>query len=124
MLRSLLVFASMASAIPASAQSPFPTEFPPDSAPVDSGALKLLLTGKTFLAKPTEGQPYRIQYKETYVFFNSGSFRDTGRWRTEGSSVCIEWNNIRPSCSEIRISGSIPYVKRANNGEVVRMEEQ
>ena len=105
-------------------QSAFPTEFPPGSAPLNAATLRQLLVGKTFLTKPVDGQQFRIQYKDPYVFFNSGSFKDTGRWKTEGSSVCIEWNNIRPSCSEIQAVGSILYVKRANNGEVVRMEEQ
>ena len=120
----LSVLVSLLVTTSALAQTSFPTEFPPGSAPLDAAALKQLLTGKTFLAKPIDGSPFRIQYKDSYVYFNSGAARDTGRWRIEGSSVCIEWNNIRSSCSESEISGSVLYVKRANNGEVVRMEEQ
>ena len=124
MPRLLLVLAVLLIAPFASAQTAFPTEFPLGSVPLDPAALKQQLTGKTFVVKPVDGSQFRIQYKDSYVFFNSGTFKDTGRWKTEGSSVCIEWNNIRPSCSEFQASGSVLYVKRANNGEVVRMEEQ
>ena len=106
------------------AQGSFPTEFPEDSAPVEATALKQFLTGKTLIGKPVVGPEFRIQYKESYAFFNSGSTNDSGRWRTEGSSVCYDWKTIRASCSEMRLSGQALYVKRANNGEVVRLHEQ
>ena len=125
MLRPLVVLLlSLIGTTVATAQTAFPTEFPAASAPLDPAALKQALLGRTFVAKPIEGQPFRIQYKDTYVFINVGATKDTGRWRTEGSSVCIDWNNLRPSCSEMRAEGSVLYVKRANNGEVVRLEEQ
>ncbi|MEO8836770.1 MAG: hypothetical protein ABI364_08525 [Caldimonas sp.] len=106
------------------AQASFPTEFPQESAAMEAAVLKQLLTGKTFVVTPVGGAPYRIQYKDSYVFLNIGSTSDTGRWRTEGSSVCIEWNRLRASCGEVRAAGSVLYVKRASNGEVVRMQEQ
>lgn len=77
-----------------------------------------------FVAKPVVGSELRIQYKDSYAFLNSGSTSDSGRWRTEGSSVCNEWKTIRASCSEMRLLGQALYVKRANNGEVMRMLEQ
>ena len=124
MSRFLLVLVTLLAATFALSQTSFPTEFPPGSTQLDAAVLKQLLAGKTFVAKPVDGPQFRIQHKDSYVFFNSGNTRDTGRWKTEGSSVCIEWNNIRSSCSEIQVLGSNLYVKRANNGEVVRMEEQ
>ena len=106
------------------AQASFPTDFPEGSVPVQAEALKQFLTGKTFVAKPVVGSELRIQYKDSYAFLNSGSTSDSGRWRTEGSSVCNEWKTIRASCSEMRLLGQALYVKRANNGEVIRMLEQ
>ena len=106
------------------AQGSFPTEFPVGSAPFEATALKEFLTGKTFSAKPVVGSEFRIQYKDSYAFFNSGTTSDSGRWRTEGSSVCNEWKTFRASCSEMRISGQVLYVKRASNGEVVRLLPQ
>jgi hypothetical protein len=106
------------------AQVAFPTEFPAGSAPVEANALKQFLTGKTFIAKPVVGVEFRLQFKDSYAFFNSGATSDSGPWRTEGSSVCNDWKTFRASCSEMRMSGKELYVKRANNGEVVRLQEQ
>jgi hypothetical protein len=105
-------------------QTSFPTEFPPESTAFTAEALKERLTGKVFMTKPIAGAGFRIDYKETYVFFNQGTFSDSGKWRTEGSSVCIDWQKIRASCSEARAVGEKLYMKRANNGEIILMEVQ
>ncbi len=47
---------------------------------------------------------------------------DSGKWRIEGSSICVEWQRIQPSCSEARAVGDKLYIKRANNGEIVLIE--
>ena len=108
----------------AMAQASFPTDFPEGSVPVQAEALKQFLTGKTFVAKPVVGSELRIQYKDSFAFLNSGGTSDSGRWRTEGSSVCNEWKTIRASCSEMRLLGQALYVKRSSNGEVMRLLEQ
>ncbi len=103
-------------------QTAFPTEFPAEATPLTAEALKQRLTGKVFVIKPIEGAGFRMDYKEGYVFFNQGSFSDSGKWRIEGSSICVEWQRIRPSCSEARAAGDKLYIKRANNGEIVLIE--
>ena len=120
----ILSFVAALVPIVAFAQSSFPTEFPEGSTPVEATALRQLLAGKTFTVKPTVGSELRIQYKESYAYLNTSGTNDSGRWRTEGSTVCYEWKTIRPSCSEVRLLGQVLYVKRANNGEVVRLVEQ
>ena len=80
MLRPLFAAVLMPASV--LAQGSFPTEFPEDSAPVEATALKQFLTGKTFIAKPVAGLEFRIQYKDSYAFFNSGATSDSGRWRT------------------------------------------
>jgi len=62
--------------------------------------------------------------RETYAYINIGSTSDLGRWRTDGSTVCNEWRNLRHACSEIRTLGGVLYVKRANNGEVMMLVPQ
>jgi len=105
-------------------QATFPTEFPPEATTLTAESLKQRLTDKVFVIKPIEGAGFRIDYRETYVYFNQGSFSDSGKWRTEGSSVCIEWQKIRASCSEARAVGAKLYMKRANNGEILLIEPQ
>ena len=104
------------------AQPTFPTAFPTDATSLSPESLRQRLAGKTFLMKPMVGDALRIQYQETFVFINVGSASDSGNWRVEGSSVCIEWKKFNSNCSEMRMVGETLYVKRANNGEVVEMK--
>ncbi len=106
------------------AQANFPTEFPSDSVPLTQEDLKKRLTGKTFVSKPASGSDIRVQYRDTYAYINIGNMSDTGTWRVEGSSVCYEWRQIRPSCSEVRIAGGVLHLKRANNGEILTLVEK
>jgi hypothetical protein len=104
------------------AQAPVPTAFPSESAPLAPEALKQRLTGKVFLANPVTGTPLRVEYRDVYAFVNVGNFSDSGKWRVEGSSVCVDWKKAPASCSEARLAGDILYIKRASNGEIVAMQ--
>ncbi|WP_309680750.1 hypothetical protein [Polaromonas sp.] len=104
------------------AQSAFPTAFPDGATPMTAEALKQRITGKVFTIIPAAGAQMRVQYQDTYAFVNSGSFSDSGKWRVEGSSVCIDWQKIPGGCSEMRTVGDAIYTKRASNGEVVIMQ--
>lgn len=119
-MRSFLLFAFV-SLVPlvALAQPAIPTEFPPDAQPFSSGALKERMAGKTFTFVPVAGDPVRIQYQESYAYFNVGRASDSGKWRVEGSSICYEWRNFPRGCSEHRKVGELVYVKRSSTGEVV-----
>lgn len=108
--------------VAALAQAPVPTEFPGDAAPLASEALRQRLIGKVFHVQPVIGAPLRVEYRDTYAFVNVGNFNDSGKWRIEGSSICVDWKRAPPSCSDARQAGDILYVKRASNGEVVAMQ--
>ena len=104
------------------AQPSFPTTFAADAAPLGPEALRERLAGKTYFFKPVVGDPVRIQYQETYVFANVGNASDTGKWRVEGSTVCVEWRKFPSSCTEARLVGDALYMKRASTGEVVLLQ--
>ena len=108
----------------AAAQIAFPTEWPSGAESLSPEALRQQLVGKTFVAKSVTSLDVRTEYRETFAYINVGNTSDSGRWRTEGSAVCNEWRNLRPACSEIRALGEALYVKRANNGEIMRLVPQ
>lgn len=117
----LKLLALLLAPVAALAQAPVPTEFQSDAVPLASEALKQRLTGKVFLVSPVIGAPLRVEYRDTYAFVNVGNFSDSGKWRVEGSSVCVDWKKAPPSCSDARLTGDILYVKRTSNGEIVAM---
>jgi hypothetical protein len=99
--------------------------FPPEAQPVAPDVLREKLLGKSFVAKAANGVEMRLQYKSDFVYLNAGPTNDSGRWRTEGSQMCIEWNRIPNSgCSEARLVGNTIYITRVSNGEVMRLEER
>jgi len=106
------------------AQSPLQTEFPPGATQLEAEALQKLLTGKTFLISQAVGSDMRIQYKESFVFINIGQRSDSGEWRAEGSTVCIDWRTLPKGCSEVRTKDDTIYLKRTSNNEVVVMKPQ
>jgi len=106
------------------AQSPLQTEFPQGATQLSAEALQKLLTGQTFLISQAVGLDMRIQYKERYAFINIGQRSDSGGWRVEGSSVCIDWRMFPKGCSEVRLKDDIIYLKRGSNNEVVVMKPQ
>ena len=108
----------------ACAQPAIPTEFPPDAVPFAPDALKERMAGKTFTFEPLVGNPVRIQYQESYAYFNAGRASDSGKWRVEGSSICYDWRNFPRGCSEHRQVGDLVYVKRSSTGEVVELKQK
>jgi hypothetical protein len=119
-----LLFALLAVPVLAVAQTSFPTEWPSGAEPLSPETLRQRLVGKAFVAKSLTSPDVRTEYRETYAYINVGNTNDSGRWRTEGSTVCNEWRNLRPACSEYRLLGETLYVKRANNGEVMMLVPQ
>lgn len=108
----------------AQSAAPLPT-FPADAQPVAPEVLKERLTGKSFSYRTASGGEARLQFKGDFVYVNAGQTNDSGRWRTEGSQMCIEWNRIPNSgCSEARMLGNTVYLTRVANGEVIRLEER
>ena len=103
------------------AQAAFPTDWPADAQPLSADALRQRLVGKTFIARSLTSPEIRTEYQESFAYINIGETRDSGKWKTEGSTVCNEWRKIRPACSEMRAVGDALYVKRANNGEIMQM---
>ena len=108
----------------AAAQTSFPTEWPGGAELMSAEALQQRLVGKTFVAKSLTGPDVRTEYRDTFAYINVGSMSNSGRWRTEGSTVCNEWRNLRPACSEFRAVWDVLYVKRANNGEIMKLVPQ
>ena len=103
------------------AQPPFPTEFPAGAQSLAPEALKSRLSGKVFVATPFTGAEIRIEYQSEYAYVNVGDYTDSGKWRVEGSSVCISWTKQRLSCTEFRLVDETLYSKRGNNGEIVKL---
>lgn len=97
--------------------------FPADAQPLAAEALKQRLADKVFEVKPTSGggRSARIEFRGDYVFADlAAGGRDTGRWRIEASSLCVEWQRRRTDgCAEMRAVGDALYLQRAN-GEVVQ----
>ena len=120
-MRSLIALLIMPIAVVA--QTPLPTEFPVDSAPLAPEVLKQRLAGKVFKVKPADGPSWRLEYKASgYVFLDTSSgYRDTGKWRVEGTQLCTDWQRTPSACSETRAKGDVIYVKRNSNGEVVSL---
>ncbi len=105
----------------ASAQPALQTEFPKAATPLESGALQKLLTGRSFTVSQAVGSEMRLQYRDTFAYINIGNRADSGKWRVEGSAVCVDWRVFAAGCSEVRVDGDVIYTKRASNGEVLVM---
>ncbi len=108
--------------VSASAQTAIPMEFPSDSVPLSTPALTEKLSGKVFSAKMADGRDWRYQFKGDYFYFNvSTGHNDSGTWRIEGSSLCLNLKRSAASCSELRVVGDVLLIKRASNGEVATL---
>lgn len=119
-MRSLLIGWLFAPVL-ALAQAGFPTEFPAGAVPVPPDDLQKKLTGRVAHMTYANGAEVRLEYKEAYAYVNSGNRSDSGKWRTEGSKLCIEWQRFPSGCSEVRTVADVLYVKRFANGEIVAM---
>lgn len=123
--RYLLTASLCVLGVSATAQTPSATTFPPDAAPVTADALRQRLVGQSFTAKMSNGNQMRLQFREDFVYVNSGPTNDSGRWRTDGGQLCIDWNRIPGSgCSQARMVGNVVYITRVSNGEVMRLDDQ
>jgi len=120
----LLGAATVANAQTSAAESKPPTEFPPEAQPLAGQALEQRLTGKVYTAKVFTGVKWRLQFRGEYLYVNlSSGPNDTGRWRIDGTRMCVEYQNRFPSgCSEMRASPDRLYLKRASDGEVVELQ--
>lgn len=104
------------------AQPAIPTEFPADGVPLAAPDLTARLSEKVFSAKMADGTDWRYQFKGGYLFFNiSSGYSDSGTWRIEGSSLCLNPKKTAASCSEMRSKGELLFIKRASNGEVATL---
>lgn len=102
------------------AQSAPASSFAAEAQPLEAGALRLRLSGKAFSYKTAAGNTVRVEYKDNgYAFANVGSSNDSGKWRVEESSVCVEWSRFPSGCSEFRSLGETLQVKLRSNGEIV-----
>ena len=103
------------------AQPAMPTTFAADAEPLAPDALRERLAGKTFTFKPVVGDHVRLQFEPGHVYSNVGSASDNGKWRTEHSTICIEFRKWPSSCTEARLVGDALYIKRVSTGEVVML---
>lgn len=106
------------------AQAGFPTEFPEGAAVLAPAELQKRLTGQVVNMTYANGTKVRVEYKDTYAYLNTGNAQDSGKWRTEGSQVCIDWARFNAVCFEVRDVKGTLYAKRTSNGEIVAMPLQ
>lgn len=103
-----------------------PQAFPDGAQPLAAEALAQRLGGQVFDSRLATGEQRRLEFKaDGYVFLDvSTGTRATGRWRTEGSRLCVEWQRLRGSgCNEMRLADEVLYLQR-DNGEVVRYDRR
>lgn len=105
----------------ASAQAGFPTAFPDGAVVLAPEDLQKKLTGHATDMTYANGAKVRVEYKDTYAYLNVANASDSGKWRVEGSQVCIDWSRFPAGCFEVRAVGDVLYAKRATNGEIVQM---
>jgi hypothetical protein len=108
----------------AMAQAGFPTEFAEGAAVLAPAELQKRLTGQVVNMTYANGAKVRVEYKDSYAYLNTGNAQDSGKWRVEGSQVCIDWARFNPVCFEVRDVKGALYAKRAANGEIVAMPLQ
>ncbi len=102
------------------------TEFPPGAQALSPEALSAALADRRFSMVYSSMVTLRLDFKTRsgWVFATAGSVSDSGQWRTEGSTLCIQFQQRFPSsCSEIRAMDGDLYMKRST-GQIVKMEPQ
>lgn len=104
-------------------QAPAPSEFPADSTPPSAETLHKHVSGKVFRVKPADGSSWRLEYKSAgYAFVDtSRGYRDTGKWRVEGSQLCGDMQRGGNTCNETRLKDGLLYLKRNVSGEVIAL---
>ena len=120
----LILFPIVLAVAPTHAQTQTPEKmvvaFPQDANAVASEDLSKRLSGH-ILKFVGGGNEFRADVRGNgYAFITGGTgFRDSGKWRIEGSAVCWEWRGIGPSCNEIRESSGNFWIK-LRTGEVTK----
>ena len=98
--------------------------FPSEAQPMPAKALHERLSGKAFVGY-SMGMGWETRHHEDGRFqmrLTNGE-SDQGRWRTEDSRVCWEFEGKFPSgCSEVRADARQLYLKRVSTGEIVVMK--
>lgn len=97
------------------------TDFPPTATTLAPEALRERLEGQVFSIKTAALPAYRLEFRKSYAYINSGRGDDSGAWRIEGSQLCIDWRRFNAGCSEVRLAEGVLYFKRTANNEVVAM---
>ncbi|NIC39642.1 hypothetical protein [Aquabacterium sp. A08] len=84
--RALAVLALTGAALSA-AQTP-----PAEPVPVENAALVALVSGQRLHTDNVQWGPVQLQFRENGTLYgnNKGS-SDSGKWRVEGSTLCLEW---------------------------------
>ncbi len=104
------------------------TPFPPEAKVVTGDALKALVTGKTFRAQPASGPGWKVQYRDNgYVYLDvSNGYRDSGKWRVEGSTLCAEWQRLSNKfpCNEVREMSPGTLMLLRESGELLLMKSE
>lgn len=99
-----------------------PHTFAPEAQPIAAKSLQDRLAGKTYTARVANGIGWEMRYEASgrMQMTVSNGTADGGRWRTEDSRLCIDFEGSFPSgCSEVRADAKQLYLKRASTGEVV-----
>lgn len=104
--------------------APLPTDFPADAQALAGPALQERFSGRIYRAQPAAGPGWRLEFKDGgYAFIDlTNGGRDSGRWRVEGTTLCIEWQRFNSGCSEIRVQGETLHLKRTTTGEIVALK--
>lgn len=119
MNKTLLVLMLVACSLQSRAQSALPTEFPSGAVLLSPEVLAKLLDGHKYKLRPKNGPEIRVEYKDGLAYMTSGKTADSGKWRVEGSAICVEWQKLPSGCSEVRLLGETLYSKRPTTGEVL-----
>jgi hypothetical protein len=90
---------------------------PEGTTPIAGDELRARVAGKVFTwMAPNARGAARLQYDENgFAFINAyGGQNDSGKWRVEGSQLCIEWQRFPSSCGEVRVKGAGFIIKRSD----------
>lgn len=102
--------------------------FPAEAVKLSEPEMRAELSGKSFLVIRPEGGHVRLSFSDSGYVFVSGylngpteRLRGNGKWRVEGSAVCVDWVTAQAPnfCLETRKSAD-GLVLRRLNGDLVR----
>lgn len=122
-IRLVLTLALLIGASAALAQNPRPTEYPPEAVALGPEVIQQRLAGRVFSVKPADGSTWRLEFKDTGWFYidTDRGYRDSGKWRIDGTQWCADLSRSGVSCSELREKDGQLYYRRVSNGEIVQL---